>query len=160
MAFLAAMTLIVGVYPDMFLVPITSYISNMFSGTPEVLQLPTTAAESDGGGVGSAGEVTNMTFTSLSSPSHSSSSPNAQPSLHVINGSNGQANLQNVLLDKNPSQVDMEGKQQQQQQSFLSNYYHPNVGSKEGLYGAEMDGIGGGAGGIAKVVGGGMAALL
>ena len=153
MAFLAAMTLIVGVYPDMFLVPITSYISNMFSGTPEVLQLPTTAAGSDGGGVGSSGgEVTNMTFTSSSPPPSSSpvpsSSPTEQQNMHDINGSNGKANVQNVLLDKNPTQVDMEEKHQQQ--SFLYNYYHPNIGSKEGLYGA--------AGGIAKVVGGGIAA--
>jgi hypothetical protein len=41
MAVLAAMTLIVGVYPDSFLVPITNYIKVMFSNTPQVLPLPT-----------------------------------------------------------------------------------------------------------------------
>ena len=58
MAFLAAMTLIVGVYPDVFLVPITGYITNMFSNTPEVLPLPTT----EGGGSEGSG-VTNVTST-------------------------------------------------------------------------------------------------
>jgi proton-translocating NADH-quinone oxidoreductase chain M len=141
MAFLAAMTLIVGVYPDMFLVPITGYITNMFSGTPEVLQLPTTT---EGGR--SAGEVTNMTSSSLSS---SSPSITVQPSLHNVNGNNGEANLPNVLLNKNPSQVNMA----QQQQSLLSSYYHPNIGSKGGLYTTEEDDVGGAGGGIA-VVGG------
>ena len=41
MAVLAAMTLIIGVYPDEFLVPITNYIKIMFSNTPQVLPLPT-----------------------------------------------------------------------------------------------------------------------
>jgi proton-translocating NADH-quinone oxidoreductase chain M len=41
MAVLAAMTLIIGVYPDQFLVPITNYIKIMFSNTPQVLPLPT-----------------------------------------------------------------------------------------------------------------------
>jgi proton-translocating NADH-quinone oxidoreductase chain M len=41
MAVLAALTLIVGVYPDVFLVPITNYIKVMFSNTPQVLPLPT-----------------------------------------------------------------------------------------------------------------------
>lgn len=144
MAFLAAMTLIVGVYPDMFLVPITGYITNMFSGTPEVLQLPTTT---EGGR--SAGEVTNMTISS-------STSPTAPPNLHNVNGNNGEANLPNVLLNKNPSQVNME----QQQQSLLSSYYHPNIGSKGGLYTTEVDDVGGAGGGIAVVggvVGGGLA---
>jgi hypothetical protein len=150
MAFLAAMTLIVGVYPDIFLVPITGYITNMFSGTPEVLQLPTTT---EGGGR-SAGEVTNMTSSSLSSSPPPTTAP---PSLHNVNGNNGEANLPNVLLNKNPNQVNME---QQQQQSLLSNYYHPNTGSKGGLYRAEVYDVGGGVGGIAKVggvVGGGLA---
>jgi proton-translocating NADH-quinone oxidoreductase chain M len=150
MAFLAAMTLIVGVYPDIFLVPITGYITNLFSGTPEVLQLPTTT---EGGGR-SAGEVTNMTSSSLSSSPPPTTAP---PSLHNVNGNNGEANLPNVLLNKNPNQVNME---QQQQQSLLSNYYHPNTGSKGGLYRAEVYDVGGGVGGIAKVggvVGGGLA---
>ena len=139
MAFLAAMTLIVGVYPDIFLVPITGYITSTFSGTPEVLQLPTTT-----GGGRSAGEVTNMTSSSLSSPPPPTT---AQPSLSNVNGNNGESNL---LLNKNPSQVNME----QQQQSLLSNYYHPNIGSKGGLYRAEVYDVGGGVGGIAKVGGG------
>jgi proton-translocating NADH-quinone oxidoreductase chain M len=41
MAVLAAMTLIIGIYPDQFLVPITNYIKIMFSNTPQVLPLPT-----------------------------------------------------------------------------------------------------------------------
>ena len=120
----------------------------MFSHTPEVLQLPTTS-ERDGGSC-NAGEVMNMT---ISSSSPSPLFPTAQPSLHDINGNNGEANPQNVLLNKNPSPVDMEGKQRQ---SFLSNYYHHNIGSKGGLYAAEMDDMEG-AGEIAKVGGGGLA---
>lgn len=42
MAVLAALTLIIGVYPDPFLNPITKYIQGTFSNTPEVLPLPTT----------------------------------------------------------------------------------------------------------------------
>lgn len=79
MAFLAAMTLIVGVYPDVFLVSITGYITNMFSNTPEVLPLPT--AE-----IG----VTNETSTQLSQD---------------INGNNNGAQLQNVFLEENPGQL-------------------------------------------------------
>jgi proton-translocating NADH-quinone oxidoreductase chain M len=41
MAVLAALTLIIGVYPDPFLNPITKYIQGTFSNTPEVLPLPT-----------------------------------------------------------------------------------------------------------------------
>jgi proton-translocating NADH-quinone oxidoreductase chain M len=80
MAFLAAMTLIVGVYPDIFLVPITGYITNMFSNTPEVLPLPT----AEGGG-----RVTNVTSTQASQD---------------VNGNDG-AHLQNAFLDENPNQI-------------------------------------------------------
>ena len=81
MAFLAAMTLIVGVYPDVFLVPITGYITNMFSGTPEVLPLPT----ADGG------RVENVTSTQLSQD---------------VNGNNG-AHLQNAFLKESPNHLDL-----------------------------------------------------
>ncbi len=40
MAVLAALTLIVGVVPDLFLNPITSYISGMFAGNHSVLTIP------------------------------------------------------------------------------------------------------------------------
>ena len=81
MAFLAAMTLIVGVYPDVFLVPITGYITNMLSGTPEVLPLPT----ADGG------RVENVTSTQLSQD---------------VNGNNG-AHLQNAFLKESPNHLDL-----------------------------------------------------
>ena len=41
MAVLAAITLIIGVYPNPFLNPITGYIQGIFANTPEVLPLPT-----------------------------------------------------------------------------------------------------------------------
>lgn len=61
MAVLAAMTLIVGVYPDVFLVPITGYIEGMFSDIPEVLPLPVqdenTAASTAAGPSGPDGDT-------------------------------------------------------------------------------------------------------
>lgn len=79
MAFLAAMTLIVGVYPDVFLVPITGYITNMFSSTPEVLPLPT-----------SEPGLPNETSSQLSQD---------------VSGNNNGAELQNVFLEENPGQL-------------------------------------------------------
>jgi proton-translocating NADH-quinone oxidoreductase chain M len=79
MAFLAAMTLIVGVYPDVFLVPITGYITNMFSSTPEVLPLPTSEAG-----------LPNETSSQLSQD---------------VSGNNNGAELQNVFLEENPGQL-------------------------------------------------------
>ena len=79
MAFLAAMTLIVGVYPDVFLVSITGYITNMFSSTPEVLPLPTQEAG-----------VPNETSSQLSQD---------------LSGNNNGAELQNVFLEENPGQL-------------------------------------------------------
>jgi hypothetical protein len=40
MAVLAALTLIVGVAPDLFLKPITTYISGVFAGNHNVLTIP------------------------------------------------------------------------------------------------------------------------
>ena len=79
MAFLAAMTLIVGVYPDVFLVPITGYITNMFSSTPEVLPLPTPEA---------------------GLPNETSSQASQD-----VSGNNNGAELQNVFLEENPGQL-------------------------------------------------------
>jgi proton-translocating NADH-quinone oxidoreductase chain M len=79
MAFLAAMTLIVGVYPDVFLVPITGYITNMFSSTPEVLPLPTQEAG-----------LPNETSSQLSQD---------------VSRNNNGAELQNVFLEENPGQL-------------------------------------------------------
>jgi proton-translocating NADH-quinone oxidoreductase chain M len=79
MAFLAAMTLIVGVYPDVFLVPIAGYITNMFSSTPEVLPLPTSA-------------------TGLPNETSSQASQD-------VSGNNNGAELQNVFLEENPGQL-------------------------------------------------------
>jgi proton-translocating NADH-quinone oxidoreductase chain M len=79
MAFLAAMTLIVGVYPDMFLVPITGYITNMFSSTPEVLPLPASEAG-----------LPNETSSQLSQD---------------VGGNNNGAELQNVFLEENPGHL-------------------------------------------------------
>jgi len=102
MAFLAAMTLIVGVYPDVFLVPITGYITNMFSSTPEVLPLPTAEAG-----------VTNETSTQLSQD---------------INGNNDGAELQKVFLEENPGQLAFF----QQSLLYYYYYYQPNMMSREG----------------------------
>lgn len=79
MAFLAAMTLIVGVYPDVFLVPITGYITNMFSSTPEVLPLPTSEA---------------------GLPNETSSQASQD-----VSGNNNGAELQNVFIEENPGQL-------------------------------------------------------
>jgi proton-translocating NADH-quinone oxidoreductase chain M len=46
MAVLAAITLIIGVYPDPFLNPIIGYIQGIFSDTPEVLPIPKAGNES------------------------------------------------------------------------------------------------------------------
>jgi proton-translocating NADH-quinone oxidoreductase chain M len=58
MAALAALTLIIGVYPNPFLNPITGYIQGIFAHTPGVLKIPTTstaagqnASNNGGGGV-------------------------------------------------------------------------------------------------------------
>jgi proton-translocating NADH-quinone oxidoreductase chain M len=102
MAFLAAMTLIVGVYPDVFLVPITGYITNMFSSTPEVLPLPTAEAG-----------VTNETSTQLSQD---------------INGNNDGAEPQKVFLEENPGQLAVF----QQSLLYYYYYYQPNMMSREG----------------------------
>jgi proton-translocating NADH-quinone oxidoreductase chain M len=104
MAFLAAMTLIVGVYPDVFLVPITGYISNMFSSTPEVLPLPT----SEGGGVANA------------------SSSQLSRDISGNDNENGAAKLQNVFLKDNPDQLEVF------QQSLLY-YHHPSMVSRAGV---------------------------
>jgi NADH-quinone oxidoreductase subunit M len=98
MAFLAAMTLIVGVYPDEFLVPITGYITNIFSSTPEVLPLP--SASGGGGNI-------NSTLTSSSTQG-------------VID--NDGAQLHNVLM--NPSQV--EPTQVKPEQQYAIYYYNYN----------------------------------
>jgi proton-translocating NADH-quinone oxidoreductase chain M len=97
MAFLAAMTLIVGVYPDMFLVPITGYITNMFSNTPEVLPLPTAEAG-----------VRNETSTQLSQD---------------VNGNNNNnAELQNAFLKGDPNQLGVS-----HQSLLYHYYYHSPI---------------------------------
>ena len=120
MAFLAAMTLIVGVYPDMFLVPITGYISNMFASTPEVVSLPSTEGGSSGSSSSSKEGMTNVTFSSSTYSNHGTNVYDDVDKLH------------NVLLIENPSQVNL------QQQSILY-YYHHNFGiaSKGTLDGSE-----------------------
>jgi NADH:ubiquinone oxidoreductase subunit 5 (subunit L)/multisubunit Na+/H+ antiporter MnhA subunit len=118
MAFLAAMTLIVGVYPDMFLVPITGYITNMFSSIPEVLPLPT--AEGGGGSSGSGDvEVTNVTSTTTTTTTTS-----ILP-IRDVNVSNGDAQLHNVL-NEGSNQANMA-------QLSILYYYHPNIAGKVGV---------------------------
>jgi proton-translocating NADH-quinone oxidoreductase chain M len=119
MAFLAAMTLIVGVYPDVFLVPITGYITNMFSSTPEVLPLPTT--ESGGSGSSEGGGMTNVTST--------------QPS-QGMNDHNDGAQLKNVLLNENSGQPNIA-------QQSLPYYYQPTMAGIGGL-GTSEGTVGGG----------------
>ena len=57
MAALAALTLVIGVYPAPFLNPITGYIQGIFAHTPNVLPLPTSGGGSSNGreGAGSGG---------------------------------------------------------------------------------------------------------
>jgi proton-translocating NADH-quinone oxidoreductase chain M len=57
MATLAAITLIIGVYPNPFLNPITGYIQGMFAHTPAVLKLPTTGQNGTSSTSGGAGVV-------------------------------------------------------------------------------------------------------
>jgi NADH-quinone oxidoreductase subunit M len=40
MGVFAAMTLVIGVYPDLFLAPISDYIGGMFEGQEDVLPIP------------------------------------------------------------------------------------------------------------------------
>lgn len=98
MAFLAAMTLIVGVYPDEFLVPITGYITNMFSNTPEVLPLPSASG---------GGSDINSTLASSSTQG-------------IID--NDGAQLHKVLI--NPSQHIVEPSQAQNLQQQYANYHY------------------------------------
>jgi proton-translocating NADH-quinone oxidoreductase chain M len=110
MAFLAAMTLIVGVYPDVFLVPITGYLTNMFSNTPEVLPLPTAEA----------GEP-NETSIQLSQD---------------VNGNNNNgAQLQNAFLKEDPDQLGLS-----HQSLLYYNYYHPPIMMSRAGAGAEGGG--------------------
>jgi hypothetical protein len=51
MAALAALTLIIGVYPNPLLNPITGYIQQIFAKTPSVLPLPTAGHGGDSGGM-------------------------------------------------------------------------------------------------------------
>lgn len=51
MAVLAAMTLVLGVYPGPLLNPLTGYIQSMFEGDASVLPIPTAARASDGSDV-------------------------------------------------------------------------------------------------------------
>ncbi|MGH9993888.1 MAG: complex I subunit 4 family protein [Nitrososphaeraceae archaeon] len=115
MAFLAAMTLIVGVYPDVFLVPITGYITNMFSNTPEVLPLPTAEAG-----------VRNETSTQLSQD---------------VNGNNNNgAQLQNAFLKEGPNQLGLS-----HQSLLYYYYYHPPIMMSRAGTGAGAEGGGGSA---------------
>jgi proton-translocating NADH-quinone oxidoreductase chain M len=114
MAFLAAMTLIVGVYPDVFLVPITGYITNMFSNTPEVLPLPTAEAG-----------VRNETSTQLSQD---------------VNGNNNNgAQLQNAFLKGDPNQLGVS-----HQSLLYYYYYHPPIMMSRAVAVAGAEAEGGG----------------
>jgi NADH-quinone oxidoreductase subunit M len=110
MAFLAAMTLFVGVYPDVFLVPITGYITNMFSNTPEVLPLPTAEAG-----------VRNETSTQLSQD---------------VNGNNNNgAQLQNAFLKGDPNQLGVS-----HHSLLYHYYYHPPIMMSRAGAGAGAEG--------------------
>src|SRR5919198_2704353 len=56
MASLAALTLVIGVYPTPFLNPIAGYIQGIFANTPNVLPLPTSGGGEGGGGGGSSSD--------------------------------------------------------------------------------------------------------
>src|SRR6476660_4482602 len=66
MAALAALTLIIGVYPSPFLNPITGYIQGIFAHTPGVLKIPTTSTaagqngSNNGGGGGGVQNYKNI----------------------------------------------------------------------------------------------------
>ena len=100
----------------------------MFSSTPEVLPLPTAEGGSTGNGNDGGEGVTNVT----------SSSSFMQPS-QVINANSAAAQLHNVLLNENPSRLNV------YQQSLLY-YYDPNVAGNGGI----SNSVGAGTGAEAK----------
>ena len=59
MAALAALTLIIGVYPNPLLNPITGYIQGIFAHTPGVLKIPTTSTAAGQNGSNNGGGVQN-----------------------------------------------------------------------------------------------------
>jgi hypothetical protein len=103
----------------MFLVPITGYISNMFSRTPAVLPLPT----ADGSGAEGGTNVTS--FSSSMQPSE------------VINA-NSAAAQHNVLLNENPSRLNV-------YQQLLLYYYDPNLAENGGIGNSVGEDVGAGA---------------
>jgi proton-translocating NADH-quinone oxidoreductase chain M len=68
MAALAALTLVIGVYPNPFLNPITGYIQGIFANTPNVLPLPT-AGHGAGSGSGSGGPSGTSSSSSIAATS-------------------------------------------------------------------------------------------
>src|ERR671929_2048322 len=68
MATLAAITLIIGVYPNPFLNPITGYIQGIFAHTAGVLKIPTTSTAgqngSNGGGAAGSGRPSAVGYNS------------------------------------------------------------------------------------------------
>jgi proton-translocating NADH-quinone oxidoreductase chain M len=79
MAALAGLTLIIGVYPDPFLTPITTYIQGMFHNSPAVIPLP-----SPGGSGIAAPLVKNIMFKSNNGFS-SNAVPNSVAQMERIN---------------------------------------------------------------------------
>lgn len=78
-AVLAALTLIIGVLPDIFLNPITTYINGMFAGNENVQHLPHAGANGAGTGIGPVAKQTSsgshITTTSTTSILTSTTSP-------------------------------------------------------------------------------------
>jgi NADH-quinone oxidoreductase subunit M len=83
MAVLAALTLIIGVLPDIFLNPITTYINGMFAGNENVQHLPHAGANSGSPGVGPVPKQ-----TTVSSSSSSNTQSHATTTSTILTSSN------------------------------------------------------------------------
>ncbi len=83
MAVLAAMTLIIGVYPNPLLNPIIAYIQGMFSHNPQVLPVPTQ-------GQGGIHLNKNLLRSDNIAASNMPSDNNNVPLIQVINSSKGE----------------------------------------------------------------------
>ena len=104
MASLAALTLVIGVYPAPFLNPIAGYIQGIFAHTPNVLPLPTSGGgssngEEEAGSGGPSGVGDNSSTASASSKNVAIEVAGIQPYKNVV--ANSQEFGKNVIHDYN-----------------------------------------------------------
>jgi NADH-quinone oxidoreductase subunit M len=84
MAVLAALTLIIGVLPDIFLNPITTYINGMFAGNENVQHLPHAGANSGSPGVGPVPKQTTVSSSSSNTQSHATTTSTILTSSNLL----------------------------------------------------------------------------